>query len=215
MPSIDQALSLAAVVRCCQLVHELATQGYADDQSIDRMVSTILDMNPDNVSSLVGGVSSVTDGLKYMLDLKSVSTDKTKLEVARMTMTALQLQKSVRRSPAIEESLGSGIEEIIKWGIQAPFDQDAFSRINGVYQRSISGVNPSIVVRGSQGYLQNPLIVNKVRSLLLAAVRCAYLWHQVGGRMWRFALQRKQYGEVALYLLSQDAEETPDDEAGS
>jgi high frequency lysogenization protein len=45
-------------------------------------------------------------------------------------------------------------------------------------------------------------VVEKVRANLLAAVRSAVLWRQVGGRQWQLLLHRRQCGMLARGLLT-------------
>jgi high frequency lysogenization protein len=47
-------------------------------------------------------------------------------------------------------------------------------------------------VRGDPLHLQNPDNQNRVRALLLAGIRAAMLWRQVGGTRWQILLKNKQ-----------------------
>jgi len=44
--------------------------------------------------------------------------------------------------------------------------------------------------------------VDKVRAALLASVRSAVLWHQLGGRQWQLLISRKQCAMLARGLLT-------------
>ncbi|MFT5112465.1 MAG: high frequency lysogenization protein [Parasphingorhabdus sp.] len=201
MPTSDQVLSLAAVSQCCQLVHQLATRGFANVEDVDHMVAMVLDTDPVDVSSLVGGAGAICGGLTFVRDLNAAPSERGTIEVARMALSTLQLQKTVRRNSDIESELGKQVDELCCWKLQEPFDLDAFSRIDNVYQKCISELSPKIVVRGSQNFLKDPEVVHKVRSLLLAAVRCAYLWFQTGGRIWHLVIMRKRYRQIADNLV--------------
>jgi high frequency lysogenization protein len=48
------------------------------------------------------------------------------------------------------------------------------------------------MVRGEPVYLQNPDNQNRIRALLLAGVRAAWLWRQVGGSRWKILFARKR-----------------------
>jgi high frequency lysogenization protein len=49
-------------------------------------------------------------------------------------------------------------------------------------------------------------MANKIRALLLAGVRSAVLWYQLGGRRWRLVIHRKQIrqtvGNIRRKLIS-------------
>ena len=57
------------------------------------------------------------------------------------------------------------------------------------------------MVRGEPLHLQNPENVNRIRALLLAAIRSAMLWRQCGGRRLHILLGRKKLWRMADALL--------------
>jgi high frequency lysogenization protein len=61
-----------------------------------------------------------------------------------------------------------------------------------IYAQTISTLTPRILVNGEHGHLSNPLIAAKVRAALLAGIRAAFLWRQLGGRRWQLLLQRRR-----------------------
>jgi high frequency lysogenization protein len=50
--------------------------------------------------------------------------------------------------------------------------------------------------------LQQAAVVERVRASLLAAVRSAVLWRQIGGRQWQLLLHRRQCSMLARGLLT-------------
>jgi high frequency lysogenization protein len=59
-----------------------------------------------------------------------------------------------------------------------------------------------VMVSGNPQQLQQSNVVEKVRTNLLAAVRSAVLWRQVGGRQWQLLLYRRQCSMLARGLLT-------------
>ena len=47
------------------------------------------------------------------------------------------------------------------------------------------------MVNGEQNFVSNATNANKIRALLLAAIRSAVLWRQCGGTRWQMLFQRK------------------------
>jgi high frequency lysogenization protein len=58
------------------------------------------------------------------------------------------------------------------------------------------------MVTGNPQWLQQPALVERVRTTLLASVRSAVLWRQVGGRQWQLLLHRRQCSMLARGLLT-------------
>ena len=47
------------------------------------------------------------------------------------------------------------------------------------------------MVQGNPHYLGQAGVVSEIRALLLAALRSAVLWRQMGGSLWDFVFQRR------------------------
>ena len=75
-------------------------------------------------------------------------------------------------------------------------------KIDGLYQDSISRLSPRIRVAGEENYLQNAENAARVRTLLLAGIRAAVLWRQLGGSKWKLLLGRRKYVAAARELAS-------------
>ncbi len=63
--------------------------------------------------------------------------------------------------------------------------------ISGVYQDTLSKLSFRIQVHGNSQYLQQSQVSDQVRACLLAGVRAAMLWRQLGGRRWHLLFKRK------------------------
>ncbi|MEK7758734.1 MAG: DUF489 family protein, partial [Pseudomonadota bacterium] len=50
--------------------------------------------------------------------------------------------------------------------------------------------------------LSNPAIADKVRAALLAGIRSAVLWRQLGGRRWQLLFSRGKLARTAAELLA-------------
>jgi len=57
------------------------------------------------------------------------------------------------------------------------------------------------MIRGEQSHLLNENTAARIRTLLLAGIRSAVLWQQLGGGKWKLFLKRKKYVAVAENLL--------------
>lgn len=166
------------------------------------MIRTVLELSATDPDELYEGTVDVRGGLKMIAGLAGQRPDAEQVDVLRMTHSALKLQNSLRASTAHAGQLGSRLETIGQRDWSIPFPDELYFMLNEVYTETISPLNPRIVVNGSEGHLQNAVLVAKVRSALLAAVRNAYLWHQLGGRRWRLVLGRARYVENARTLLA-------------
>ena len=70
-------------------------------------------------------------------------------------------------------------------------DEFIFESFATLYQEWLSSLQPRIMINGAPHHLQNPSNISKIRTLLLAGVRSAMLWRQLGGRRWQLFFARK------------------------
>jgi high frequency lysogenization protein len=73
--------------------------------------------------------------------------------------------------------------------------------ISLLYTDTISTLSPRIVVNGKPQYLKTERTVDWVRTLLLAGLRSAVLWRQLGGGRFDLMFGRKKIMREAEALL--------------
>ena len=73
--------------------------------------------------------------------------------------------------------------------------------ISGLYSETISHIAPRIVVNGKPQYLKNERTTDWIRTLLLAGLRSAMLWNQLGGGRFELMFGRKKIMQEAESLL--------------
>jgi high frequency lysogenization protein len=115
----------------------------------------------------------------------------------------LRLEQRLARNPRMLATLGSGIEQVRRqmdhFGIAHPTVQ---GRLAELYVETLSQLRPRVIVHGNPVHLSSNPVVEQIRALLLAAVRAAVLWRQVGGGQIRLLLRRREYAMLARGLLS-------------
>ncbi len=79
---------------------------------------------------------------------------------------------------------------------------DLAARLAKLYSDNISPLRPRIIVEGNPNFLQQPTQVNQIRALLLAAIRSAVLWRQLGGSPWRMLFRQREYAMLARGLCA-------------
>ena len=125
------------------------------------------------------------------------------MAVTRMVVTVMRLERSLTGRPELLGKLQQGI--VAAQRQVEHFGQDSaqvISRLAELYASTLSTLKPRVMVSGNPQQLQLPVVVEKVRANLLAAVRSAVLWRQVGGRQWQLLLYRRQCSMLARGLLT-------------
>src|SRR3569832_2640274 len=188
----DQTLALAGVVR------DVAHEGRADPAAVAVCVRSIFETNPVNTEAVYGGVRSLRPGLELMVKQVGQARTPENIEITKYVVSVLHLDRQLAKNPAMLQRIGDGVEQAR--GQRAHFDithENILASHAGCYTDNLGTLTPRVVVTGAQGHLSNPDVANKVRTLLLAAIRSAVLWRQCGGSRWQLVFSRRKIIDMA------------------
>lgn len=199
----NQTLALAAILQALRQVQSLAHEGRSDPDILATAVHSIFAREPEDVAAVYGGLEALRGGLALVhsqLQSASKPLDKERL---RYLVTLLHLERKLARRRDLLERIGQGIDR----GRQQAehFDATHESVLGGLantYAETVSTLRPRVLVAGEPAYLENPATADKVRTLLLAAIRSAVLWRQAGGSRFRLLLNRRAMVREAARLLN-------------
>lgn len=203
-------IALAVVVQCAQLVDSLATNGHADDAQIDACIAPLLILDPNNVDEVYPDVSRFSRGLNALQKSLEKNGMKEFGEPIRyvLGMTVLQQQLGKvssmqsllrRRLQGLESLQTQNFDTGDQFAITQPQDYD-FATLATLYQDTISKLTFRIHVKGDPQHVQNQRVANKIRALLLAGIRSAMLWQQLGGRRWHLFFYKTQIRESVIHV---------------
>ncbi len=197
----EQVLALAGCYQSAALARAVA-QGETVDTDAERAsLDSIFHIDADDTAEVFGGPAGIRLGLDAVIRLSQNPSDD--LETTRIVFTMLQLERKLVRRRDLMQELAGGIGSIDRQ--RQHFDvlhATVASRLGELYEHTVSLLRPRIMVTGNPQLLQDPVRVARIRANLLAGIRAAVLWHQLGGRKWQLLLQRKQVVLVARGLLS-------------
>jgi len=120
-----------------------------------------------------------------------------------MAVQVLRLERALARRQEVLRTVRTGVDALQGIAAQVESGQvDASARLAELYAQTLSRLQPRILVEGNPTYLQQAAQVNQIRALLLAAVRAAVLWRQLGGSQLRLVFRRRQYTMLARGFLA-------------
>lgn len=197
----ERVLALAGLYQACALVQQLANQGRCDESAMDAGIASVFRIDAPSVVGVYGNIASVRLGLRTLVSQLDESSGD--MGVTRMAMTVMRLERSLTNRPELLDRLQQGIRttqrQVEHFGQGS---SQVTARLAELYASTLSTLRPRVMVNGNPQHLQQPTTVEKVRSNLLAAVRSAVLWRQLGGRQWQLLLYRKQCSMLARGLLT-------------
>jgi high frequency lysogenization protein len=205
-PERDRILALAGVFQSAVLVQQLARESRCGQTAYRASIHSILMLDAPDVASLYGGIGGVRTGLTKLREQLGGRSGPHEIELARYVIALVQLAGKLSRRADVEQELQEGISaarvryfEELEQGHEVP--QALVDDLAQLYTRTISNMNPRILVSGEHGYLTDPGIAARVRAGLLAGVRAGVAWLQLGGSRWQLLFSRRKLLREAENLL--------------
>lgn len=198
----SHVIALAGVFQACQLVRQAATTGRYDETDAQTCLASVFRFDADSPADIYGGMTHLRAGLQAVLSQLDGEQERD-LDLSQLAISVLRIEGKLRRRPDMLGQLRSGIESAEKSLAEGGVaDQTVISELAAVYSQTLSTLQPRITVHGNPQELSQPVRVEQIRALLLAATRSAVLWHQVGGRQWSLLFRRRQYAMLARGMLA-------------
>ncbi|MCC6207647.1 MAG: high frequency lysogenization protein HflD [Gammaproteobacteria bacterium] len=199
----DATLALAGVFQATCLVREIAHHGTLEPAAFEVCIRSIFELDPPDTESVYGGAGGLHTGLRLVAAHLGGTSAKRDLEITKYVVSVLHLERKLARNATMLKRLRDGIERArIQVGYFSSYTHDnVIAGVADLYVNTISTLTPRIIVSGDHGHLNNPDNANKVRALLLAAIRSAVLWRQSGGSRMQLLFRRRQVAQEASRLI--------------
>jgi high frequency lysogenization protein len=185
----SRVLALGGVLQTLKVVRQIADTGHADAALELCALDSVFRLEAPNADAVYDGAIHVRPGLILLRDyLTNNSSDPA---LPKLGMTLLQIERRFVADRELPEQIRRGVLAISdKAERQGSAHPDVIAHLGKLYADSISQLRPKMIVQGNPHYLQQADIVAEIRALLLAGLRSAVLWRQMGGTLWDFAFSR-------------------------
>lgn len=191
----ERVLALAGLAQALQQVRRIAETGQSETGAARPVLDSVFRIDADSPAAVYGGARALQPGLRAISEyLTSRGNDPL---LPRLALATLQLERRFSGEPNTLSAVGNGIAAIApqadSLGSTHP---DVLAALGTLYADTISHLRPRIMVQGNPHYLGQAGVVSEIRALLLAAVRSALLWRQLGGSQFHFLFARRSMAEA-------------------
>ncbi len=201
----DITLALAGICQAAHLVQQLAHQGQCQPDALNVSLRSVIDLNPGSTLAVFGNdEANLRLGLETLMAvLNSSSRQGMGAELTRYTLSLMVLERKLSGNKSALDTLAHRIGQLDRQLAHYELGSETItSAMAAIYVDVVSPLGPRIQVTGSPAVLQNPLLQSKVRATLLAGIRAAVLWQQVGGGRFQLMLSRQRLLREAKTILS-------------
>ena len=206
----DKTLALAGIFQAARLVQQIARRGMVDQEVFATSIKTIFKIDAATPEDVFEGIQNVLSGCKTLLSQLGGSntanpTQQKDIEVTKYAINIMVLARKLLKEPELLKRITDGIEKARNQADHFSTTHDnVIASLADVYSETISTLRPRVMVNGEHNHLSNPDNANKIRALLLAAIRSAVLWDQCGGSRWQIMFNRKAFITEAEKIIQEN-----------
>ena len=201
----DKTLALAGVFQATALVKNIAATGSVDKHDFEICIRSIFETDPESVEAVYGQVEYLRTGLTTLIEQLGEKSTQRDIDIARYVISLLHLQRKLSKNKPILDNVANGIERARRQTEHFHVThENVIANLADIYSTTISQIPPKIMVSGESRFLSNTEQANKIRALLLAGMRSAVLWAQLGGDRWQILLRRRRFSQEAERILKEE-----------
>lgn len=198
----QRMLAFAGVCLASVCVQQIARRGQVTPQdTADVLLNSLLVQDADSTEAIYQPISHLKAGLQVLLRQLDAPGDKD-VEQTRYVVGMLQLERRLAKNDAAMNRLGGAISQIKRQRDEFDFAaMDVLANLGSTYSDIISPLGPRIQIQGNPEFLKQAPVQHRIRAVLLAGIRSAVLWRQLGGKRRQVILNRRQMVRTTQELL--------------
>lgn len=201
-PQQEQLIALGAVFEAAVLVDRIARTGQVPNAALGSMLGSLLVRENKPALEIYGGDDlNLRDGYRALVGALERDTSSLQREPLRYALAMIGLERQLDKRGDMLQVIGSRLDQIQQqvdhFGLT---HENVIASFGGLYQDTLSTFRQRIQVQGDMRHLQQTDNAAKIRALLLAGIRAARLWRQLGGHRWQMVFSRRWLLD-ALYAM--------------
>lgn len=198
---LERAIALAGLHQAAHCVERIANRGSVDVEAMEPCIHSLFQIDAPDTPSVYGPPGALAIGMRVLIS-QITGQPSRDLELTRYLISLLKHGRTLASRPDLLQRIGTGIEIADAKRHDRPLlDAEVLASLAALYSDNVSTLEPRILVRGNPLYLKNNENQDRIRALLLAGIRSAILWQQVGGTRWQILFGRNRLlGAARAYL---------------
>jgi len=191
-PTQEQLVALGAVFEASVLVDKVARTGQVGEPAVACMLGSLLVRDPQGTLDVYGGDDlNLRDGYRALVSALERDPTHLQRDPLRYALALLALERQLAKRDDLLQIMGSRLDQVQQQvGHFGLTHENVIASCGALYQDTISTFRQRIQVQGDMRHLQQAGNASKIRALLLAGIRSARLWRQLGGHRWQLVFSR-------------------------
>ena len=201
----NRTIAFAGIFQASALVQQLAWTGKFAHKDAIISIESLLAIDASSIRDIYKNLVALQYGLETLLRVIEAKNKQPRdQEIARYVLALIHLERCLIKRNDLLSVIQKGILKVQAQVEHFPITHDnIMANLAGIYTDTLSTFAFRIHIAGEQNYLSNTNNTNKIRTLLLAGIRAAVLWRQMGGNRWQLLFSRKDIINDAKMLIGE------------
>lgn len=203
MPDIvsEKTIALAGILQAIHLIREFAKTGKLSEDAFHTSIQSIFETHPQSTLAVFGETADIQYGLHQLIKMLNPLSDLSQANL-RYLFSLTSLQDRINRLPNLLQTVSHRIQQMQKqvhyFSLTHP---TVIANLADTYLRIVSECHFRFFILGNKRILSVNENMEKIRALLLAAIRATVLWRQLGGSRVELILKRRQLKNSAIAMI--------------
>ena len=193
----NEVISLGAMYQASNEIKKIAWEGKINNKFIEPLIYSVYQTTSNEIEDIYINLKRLNTGLDFLRKQFVGDVFSRDAEVDRYFEAINVLVKNMDENSEIfsniRDELSSHKENVTEDNLH-----EHAEFLSNLYLKTISKINPRIIVNGDNIHLTDNKNASMIRALLLSAIRSFILWQQSGGTKFRIFIFKKRIAEIAL-----------------
>ena len=195
----NEVISLGAIYQASGEIKKIAWEGKINNKIIEPLIFSVYQTTSDEIEDIYINLKRLNTGLDFLRKQLVGDAFSRDAEVTRYFEAINILVRNMNKKNEIISNLRDELSNHVENVTEDNLHEHA-EFLSNLYLRTISKIDPRIIVNGDNKYLTDNKNASMIRALLLSAIRSYILWQQSGGTKFRIFLFKKKIAEIALTI---------------
>ena len=193
----NEVISLGAIYQASSEIKKIAWEGKINNKFIEPLIYSVYQTTSNEIEDIYINLRRLNTGLDFLRKQFVGDVFSRDAEVDRYFEAINVLVKNTNKNSEIFSNLRGELSSH-KENVTEDNLHEHAEFLSNLYLKTISKINPRIIVNGDNIHLTDNKNASMIRALLLSAIRSFILWQQSGGTKFRIFLFKKKMAEIAL-----------------
>ena len=193
----NEVISLGAIYQASSEIKKIAWEGKVNNKFIEPLIYSVYQTTSNEIEEIYINLKRLNTGLDFLRKQYVGDAFSRDAEVdsyfEAINILVKNMNKNTKIISNLRDELSSHKESVTEDNLH-----EHAEFLSNLYLKTISTINPRIIVNGDNIHLTDSKNASMIRALLLSAIRSFILWEQSGGTKFRIFLFKKRMAEIAL-----------------